>query len=428
MPRTQFPIIGFAFEVQKRKIEEIDKWLHEVSKNFEDGIFRTWLGMTTIHVNKQEYAEIILRDTKQITKAHIYRYFEPWFGLGLVNSSGIKWAHDRKLITPSFHFGILEEFAEVMVEKATILNKKTALGMNIHAQDDIESDYIQAARTLTDSITARIFRPWLKFDFIYYLTARGKNFQKAVDIAHDKCNRVIEYKKKERERKSKMNHLNLDTTDDITGKKKRRAFLDLLFEASENNERPLTMDEIRDHVNTFMSAGHDTTSALISWTLFCIGNEIDVQNKLHKELDEVLGDRNEVVTTKDVSKMKYLHRVIKEVLRLYPSVTRVARYITEDMQFGKYTVPAGCNLTLHINQIHMDPNLWPNPTKFDPDRFLPENSINRNPYAYIPFSAGPRNCIGQKYAQLEAKMVLTEILRKWKVTRFAPLTYNSNLC
>lgn len=78
-------------------------------------------------------------------------------------------------------------------------------------------------------------------------------------------------------------------------------------------------------------------------------------------------------------------------------------------------MPAGCTLTLQIYQLHRDPNHWPNPTKFDPDRFLPEIAKDRHPYSYIPFSGGPRNCIGQKYAMLEAKIVLTEILRKWKV-------------
>lgn len=85
------------------------------------------------------------------------------------------------------------------------------------------------------------------------------------------------------------------------------------------------------------------------------------------------------------------------------------------MNPGKYIVPTGCNLNLHINQLHLDPDIWPNPKQFDPDRFLPENTSNRHPYAYVPFSAGPRNCIGQKYAQLEAKIVLTEILRRWRV-------------
>ncbi|KAF7994830.1 hypothetical protein HCN44_004302 [Aphidius gifuensis] len=440
-PKTKIPLIGWTFEVVSVKVEERNKWFHNISRQFEDGLFYTWLGSFSVHLNKPQHAEIILRHTKQINKSFFYKFLEPWLGFGLLNSTGQKWAHDRKLITPAFHFGILEEFSEIMVEKAAILNEKlkakvklngddyfdvfdmigkcaldiiyeTALGMNVHAQDDVENEYIKAVHTISTNAVARAMRLWLKSDFIFYKTSRGKAFKEAVEIAHDKCNKVIIHKQQERKLKCNQDNSSLDVANDI-GKKKRRAFLDSLLEASEKSERPLTMDEIREQVNTFMFAGHDTTSALISWTLFCLGNDDEIQKNVHEEIDDVFGDSEELTNTKDLAELKYLDRVIKEVLRLYPSAPTISRKLTEDLQFGKYTVPAGCNLNLHIYQLHLDPDIWPNPKKFDPDRFLDSNK--RHPYAYVPFSAGPRNCIGQKYAQLEAKMVLTEILRKWKV-------------
>ncbi|XP_011307511.1 cytochrome P450 4C1 [Fopius arisanus] len=443
-PRARFPIIGVSWELIKTKPEDRIGWFHKIAKRYKDGIFITWIGFdATIHINTPENAEIILRSTKHIDKGLAYNYLVPWLGKGLLTSSGEKWFHDRKLITPTFHFGILEDFAEVMVEKSAILNQRlkeqvqlhgnepfdifrmmgkcaldiiceTAMGVNVDAQGQIENEYNQAVETISTYALNRVFRPWLKPDWIYYMTEKGKKFKAAIETTHKRCTHVIEQKKSERQQ-------NLNSDDNIQnafegiGGKKRRAFLDLLLECSENTKEPLTIEQIQEQVNTFMFAGHDTTGALMSWALFSIGNDETVQNNIHRELDEVFEETNEPVTTKQVPHLKYLDRVIKEVLRLYPSAPSISRGISKDLEIGSYTVPGGCTLAVQIYQLHRDPRHWPNPTHFDPDRFLPDRAKDRHPYSYIPFSGGLRNCIGQKFAVLEAKILLTEILRKWKV-------------
>lgn len=114
--------------------------------------------------------------------------------------------------------------------------------------------------------------------------------------------------------------------------------------------------------------------------------------------------------------MKYLERVIKEAQRVYPSIPIVGRELYEDLMLqGNYLVPKGTQLCINIFALHHDPKVWPNPHKFDPDRFLPEAIQLRHPYAFIPFSAGPRNCIGQKYAMLAIKVTLSTIMRKYKI-------------
>ncbi|KAL6446830.1 hypothetical protein ACFW04_001335 [Cataglyphis niger] len=107
--------------------------------------------------------------------------------------------------------------------------------------------------------------------------------------------------------------------------------------------------------------------------------------------------------------------IIKETLRLFPSVPIITRKLAENVKMGNYTFPKDTTIVLGISLTHRNPEVWSDPKKFDPDRFLPDNSKHRNPYAYIPFSAGPRNCIGQKFALLEEKAILTAILRKWRV-------------
>ncbi|CAF1531837.1 unnamed protein product [Adineta steineri] len=126
-------------------------------------------------------------------------------------------------------------------------------------------------------------------------------------------------------------------------------------------------------------------------------------------MDRVFGDDyDRACTIEDLNELEYLECVIKESLRLYPSVPFIAREIQEDFMFRTTAV-------IFIYYIHRDPKHFPDPDRFDPDRFLPENSIGRSPYAYVPFSAGSRNCIGQRFAMLEEKVILSSILRRFKL-------------
>ncbi|KAL6446197.1 hypothetical protein ACFW04_001078 [Cataglyphis niger] len=277
--------------------------------------------------------------------------FSVAFELMKMTDYGKQWNHDRKLIGPTFHFSILDQFALVMSEKAEILTK-----------------------CLEKEI--------------------AKNPGKAINIFPF------------------ANNVALDV---ICGKRKRKAFLDLLLDQNEKDEVPLTEDELRAQVDTFMFEGHDTTAVAITWTLFLLGNNFEHQEKVHEELEEVFKDLKTPASLKELSQLKYLDRIIKETLRLFPSVPMITRKLTKDIKMDGYTLPKGVTVILAINLLHKNPEVWSDPNKFDPDRFLPDNSKYRNPYAYVPFSAGPRNCIGQRFALLEEKTILTAILRKWRV-------------
>lgn len=183
--------------------------------------------------------------------------------------------------------------------------------------------------------------------------------------------------------------------DDI-GEKKRLAFLDLLLESAENGAL-ISDKEIKEQVDTIMFEGHDTTAAASSFFLSLMGIHKDIQEKVYQEMHDIFGDSDRPATFQDTLEMKYLERCLMETLRLFPPVPLIARELKQNLQLstGKYTVPAGATVVITTYLLHRDPKIYPNPSKFDPDNFLPERQANRHYYAFIPFSAGPRSCVGE---------------------------------
>ncbi|XP_036142747.1 cytochrome P450 4C1 [Monomorium pharaonis] len=446
IPQTGgYPFIGLTFEQIRLSEYERIIWLIKFMEKSKEGIFVQWVGRTPfVVVYKPEYLEVILSSTVNITKGIPYNILKEWLGNGLLTSTGKQWFHDRKLIGPTFHFSILDQFAVVLSEKAEILTKcierkiekdsgkafdifplivnvaldiicETAMGVNLHAQKTTTT-YASATQIASKSIIDRVLQPWYWINSLYYLMPAGKRFKSALDALHGFTTEVISKRKAERRL---QNNLTLEVENENDefdiGNRKRKAFLDLLLDQNAKDNAPLTDNELRAQVDTFMFAGYDTTAVAMTWTLFLLGNNLEHQEKVHEELEEIFGDSEKPASVKELSQLKYLDRVIKETLRIFPSVLTLTRELEEDVKLDKYTIPKGVNVAVSIILAHRNSEIWPEPTKFDPDRFLPENSKHRNPYAYVPFSAGPRNCLGQKFALLEGKIVLTAIFRKWKV-------------
>ncbi|XP_045533139.1 cytochrome P450 4c3-like [Pieris brassicae] len=203
--------------------------------------------------------------------------------------------------------------------------------------------------------------------------------------------------------------------------------LDLLLQ----NEKDGNIDAIREEVDTFLFEGHDTTASALCFLIVEIANDTTVQNKIYDELTHIFGDTKRAPTMDDLAEMKYLECCIKESLRLYPSVPMISRYMTKEMQFGNgCKIPAESVCIICVYDVHRLPNLYPETEKFIPERFLPENTVDRHPFAYIPFSAGPRNCIGQKFAMLEIKPLISGLIRRFHVdpvTKTTDIRYKSDL-
>lgn len=212
--------------------------------------------------------------------------------------------------------------------------------------------------------------------------------------------------------------LNQEKTESLTessGIKRKMALLDLLLQATIDG-KPLTNSDIREEVDTFMFEGHDTTTSGISFCLYNIAKHPDVQRNVFEEIQEEVGS-DKSLTLQVLNKLHYLELVIKESLRLYPSVPYFARKMAEEVTVGGYTIPKHANVTISPYLMGRNPNTFPDPLVFNPNRFNVETTSEKvNPFAYIPFSAGPRNCIGQKFAVYEMKSIVCKIVREFELS------------
>lgn len=193
--------------------------------------------------------------------------------------------------------------------------------------------------------------------------------------------------------------------DENFGTKRRLAFLDILLIAQKEGA-DLTDSEIREEVDTFMFEGHDTTSSAIAFAIYQLALNPVEQQRAYEEAIAMEGREKET--------MKYLEAVIKETLRLYPSVPFFGRCLQEDFEVRGMKIPKGVNVSVFAYMCQRSEKWFPEPDKFDPERFLSAEK-ELHPYAFVAFSAGPRNCIGQKFAMLELKCSLAYILRHFEI-------------
>jgi cytochrome P450 len=176
--------------------------------------------------------------------------------------------------------------------------------------------------------------------------------------------------------------------------------------------RPLTDRAICDELVLFLLAGHDTTSTVLTYALWALGRRPDLQQRVAAEAS-ALGDRR--LTHEDVPRLRYTMQVLHEALRLCPPAPAVGRTVMADIEVDGYRLPAGTCAIVAIYAMHRDPALWEDPLRFDPDRFSPERSKDRNRWQYLPFGGGPRACIGDHFAMLEATLALATIVRRAKI-------------
>ncbi|XP_062974524.1 cytochrome P450 4B1-like isoform X1 [Elgaria multicarinata webbii] len=395
-----------------------------------------WFGgfLAFLSINHPEYAKVVYSrgDPKPLIA---YKFLIPWIGKGLLILNGPKWQHHRKLLTPGFHYNILKPYValmaesvkemldrlEKMVPKDTTVSvemfkyvtlmtldtiMKCAFSYHSNCQTDRNNSYVNTVFDLSLMAVQRMKNPLHHSDLIYWFSSQGHQFRKACRLAHLHTDNVIQERKK-----SLMNEKELEKIL----KKRHLDFLDILLCAKDENGNPLSDEDVRAEVDTFMIEGHDTTATGLSWLLYCMAQNPEHQQKCREEIKELLGDQ-ELIQWDNLGKMSYTTMCIKESFRLYPPVPMIGRELNSPVTFADgRTLPKGFLVALNIYGLHRNPKVWDNPEVFDPLRFSPENSNNRHPFAFLPFAAGQRNCIGQQFAMNEMKVALALTLLRFEL-------------
>ncbi|XP_025828850.1 cytochrome P450 4C1-like isoform X1 [Agrilus planipennis] len=387
-----------------------------------------------------EDIEKVLSSSVNIDKSFSYHLLHNWLGTGLVTSTGQKWQNRRKILTPAFHFNILKSFSNVFIRQTEELVKKldlecskpftnvsqliyectikiiaeTAMCTKFDNDNRDNEEYMKNVHRMGVISTKRLLRPWLYPQIFYCLTEMYRMERNAVKVLHEITTRMI--RKRLNEFRLSSNIVKEEQPEETCSGKLRQPMLDLLIKLMVENGN---IDEhgIREEVDTFMFGGHDTVATSLGFSLMLLACHQEIQNRVREEVLEVFGNANNKITFKDLQGLSYMEMFIKESLRLYPSVPQISRRLDEPITTASgFYLPKDTEVYIHIVDLHLNEELWPDPYRFDPDRFLPEATKHRHPFAYIPFSAGPRNCIGQKFAMLEMKAILAGVVRSFRLT------------
>jgi len=378
-------------------------------------LVRAWLTLIpVVVVIEPKYIQAIVGSTKQNEKGFFYSFLNNFVGSGLVTNNGNEWKSHRKYIQPYFNVNVLKRYVESISEAAQALVKKlenereikankfinycildilhqTILGIAVNDHETKSYSPFYKSPVL---IITLILRPWniLKSMFTYSNVKEQEGEQKFTQLEF--IRKILD------ERKEK--EIN------------QWCFLDALQEISRNHP-DFTYDDVVNESRTFMLAGQDSASVAICYTLHHLAKHEDIQEKVVQELNTVFKQSCDI-NMETLSEMKYLEQCIKETLRLCPSIPIIMKKLTEDVKLDKHVLPAGLNILIMPGVTHMLEHYYPNPEKFDPDRFSTENQEKLDPFAYMPFSGGPRNCIASKFALLEMKIVISTMLWHYKIS------------
>ncbi|KFB44988.1 AGAP006049-PA-like protein [Anopheles sinensis] len=443
------PVFGNLLELLFKNPVQTFRYARENALRY-GASYRQWIdGKVILNIIRTREAEKILSSTQHTRKSILYKFLHPLMGDGLLCSKGTKWQQRRRILTPAFHFNILPKFLVIFQEESEKLVHQlgpfadgardvvlqsvvtsfalhticeTAMGVKLDAYNEAD-EYKKKVYEVGEMLVHRTMSPWLYSDRIYNLLGYDGPLAESLKPIHHFTRSIIHQRRQDFQE-------NQQATDGVAaeeniyfGNKQRYAMLDTLLAAEAKQQ--IDEEGIREEVDTFMFEGHDTTAAAIMFTILLLANEPDAQEHCYAEVKDLLerlspeDGKNIRPSVQDYQGLPYLDRVIKESLRLYPPVAFISRTTTGQLVVDGASFPHNTISHIHIFDLHRDPEQFPDPERFDPDRFLPEVAEKRNPYAYVPFSAGPRNCIGQKFAMLEIKTVLMCLLQHF---RFKPIT------
>ena len=382
-------------------------------------IFRIRLpGHSFVMVNAPEYVQRVLLDhsTNYDKDNLLYRLTRPVFRTGIVTSiGGEPWRRQRRLMQPCFHRPNVAAFAVNMSdETARLLDRWQATSVPGEPQE-ISGDMGHLALRI---VTRTLFgadigasTTKLEADFTEINRIFGDYFRfpfppmSVPTRAHRRLRQLV--------RNIDAFIAELVAQRTAEGTEHGDLFSILASAVDEQTGAPMTQTQLQHEVLNIMVGGYETTTYSLAWLLYLVARHPDVQERLRDEVDTVLGDR--VPTADDLATLPYLRQVVDETLRVSPAAWQTMRHAVDADVIGGYDVPAGASVYVNLLTLHRNPAYWPDPARFDPDRFAPAVSAQRPRNAYIPFGIGPRACLGKSFALTELQIVLAMVVQRFEL-------------
>ncbi|HJZ70452.1 MAG TPA: cytochrome P450 [Vicinamibacterales bacterium] len=366
-------------------------------------------------VNHPDLArQILVEQAERFHKPRLLKHaFRPFAGEGLLTSDGPAWKQQRKLIQPAFHHAHLAAYAAVMVAYARQWIDRLEDGLVLEIQSEMAG--------LTLGIVVKTL---FGADVTREAADVGKLMVAVLDAANQRLNSVFQVPSWVPSRRNLREKRALARLDAIlraliverrSSAGQRDDLLSVLLRATDAESSVRMSDrQLRDEMMTLFLAGHETTATALTWTWYLLSQHPDVDAKLTGELDRVLGQRTPTVA--DLANLPYTDMIVREALRLYPPAPGVAREPIDAVTIAGYVVPRGSLISIDTYAIHRDARFFPDPERFDPERFAAgwEDRIPR--YAYLPFGGGPRVCIGNGFALMEARLILATVAQRFRLT------------
>ncbi|XP_004699508.2 cytochrome P450 4A11-like [Echinops telfairi] len=432
----QFPsppshwLFGHKYEFQKdQELQQILKWIVKYPCAFPRWM---WGSKVFFQIYDPDYLKVILgRADPKSTELH--NFLSPWIGEGLLLLNGPTWFQHRRMLTPAFHYDILQPYVQLTADSVQVMLEKweelVTQGSHVELFEHVSlmtldtimkcafsyhgnaqlnrstHPYIKAVGDLSNLFFSRVRNAFHQTDMIYRLTPEGRLNHQACELAHKHTDQVI---------KQRKTYLQEERELEKIKRKKNLDFLDILLCAKMEDGSSLSDQDLRAEVDTFMFEGHDTTASGISWILYALAMHPKHQQTCREEIQSLLGDGSSI-TWDHLSQMPYTTMCIKEALRIYPPVPNISRVLSKPITFpdGR-SLPKGITVLLNIHALHHNPKVWSNPEVFDPFRFAPGST--QHSHAFLPFSGGSRNCTGKQFAMNELKVAVALTLLRFELS------------
>ncbi|OGO26781.1 MAG: hypothetical protein A2W33_02355 [Chloroflexi bacterium RBG_16_52_11] len=359
---------------------------------------------TAYLINHPDYIRQVLIDNHHNYSKDTYsnQAFKLAIGPGLLNFEGDAWLRQRRLMQPAFHHARIESYEPMIVQTTQSLLDR----WQRHYENSQPVDVAREMAALTMAITARAF---LGVDLSNIVGSLGEIINGVADLLEKPNHPRVQQARSEyaavvdqiiQERRK----------DDQPGGDLLSALMTARDEAGQ-----MLMDDgqLRYEVMGLLLAGYETTASALTWTYYLLSQNLWAMERLRHEAQQVLGGR--IPTAADLPGLPYHRYVLDESLRLFPPAWIIGRRAIAKDKIGGFDVPAGTVIAICIYTLHRHQAFWDDPDRFDPERFTPERSAGRNKYAYIPFSTGPRQCIGNSFALLEAGLIMACISQRFEL-------------